>query len=216
MTRWSYGFARYLLHVQATGRWTGTETWNSVACCLTFFQTLQFIEVLHCVVGLVPSSAIQTAMQIFSRLVVVWGILRPVVEARDSLGFPLLMSAWSVAEATRYSFYALNLYDLVPFLLTWARYTFFILLYPVGVTGELLAIYSALRPIARSGLYSLPMPNPLNVSFHFEVALVGIILSYIPFFPQLYFYMLAQRKKVLAGAGDAASKAAVEAAKKAK
>ena len=191
---------RFLLHVKTTGKWTGTEAFESVSVCLSIFQTLQFIEVLHCVVGLVPSNAIQTAMQIASRLVVVWGILWPVTESRNSLGFPLLMSAWSVAEATRYSYYALNLYDLVPYLLTWARYTFFIVLYPVGVTGELLAIYSSLAVIARTGLFSIPMPNPLNVSFYYEYALVGVMLSYIPFFPQLYFYMLAQRKKILSGA----------------
>lgn len=191
------------MHVQKTGKWTGTETWNAVSTCLTIFQTLQFIEVFHCVVGLVPSNAIQTAMQIFSRLVVVWGILRPVVETRDSTGFPLLMTAWSLAEATRYIYYALNLYDMVPHFITWCRYSFFIILYPIGVTGELLAIYSSLGYIARTGLYSLPMPNPLNASFYYHYALIAIMASYVPFFPQLYMYMLSQRKKFLGG-GSAA------------
>lgn len=208
---------QFLLHVQRGGKWTGSETWAVVEVGLTIFQTLQFIEVAHCVVGLVPSNPIQTAMQIFSRLVVVWGILRPVPEARDSIGFPLLMTAWSLAEASRYIYYALNLYDRVPHFLTWIRYSLFIVLYPMGVTGELLAILSSLPIISRTGLYSLPLPNPANVSFHYEVALIGIMLSYIPFFPQLYFYMLGQRKKFLGvGAQAAAAKAAVESAKKAK
>lgn len=180
-----------------TKQWTGTETWRVVETVLTLFQTLQFIEVAHCVVGLVPSSAAQTAMQIFSRLLVVWGVLRPVADARQSIGFPLLMTAWSIAETSRYIYYALNLYDAVPYILTWIRYTFFIALYPMGVTGELLCILATLGHYARTEQYSLLMPNPLNISFHFNWFLIGIMFSYIPLFPQLYFYMLGQRKKFL-------------------
>src|SRR5689334_51237 len=88
--------------------------WDHVATIITLFQTLQAIEVLHCVIGLVPSNAFQTAMQIFSRLVLVWGILRPVPEARASLGVPLLLGAWGLAECTRYIYYALNIYDIIP------------------------------------------------------------------------------------------------------
>jgi very-long-chain (3R)-3-hydroxyacyl-CoA dehydratase len=130
-----------------------------------------------------------------------------VAETRDSAGFPLLMTAWSIAEATRYIYYALNLYDLVPHFITWCRYSFFIILYPIGVTGELLTIYASLPVIAKKGLYSLPMPNPLNASFYYHYALIGIMASYIPFFPQLYFYMLGQRKKFLGSGGGAKSEA---------
>ena len=140
-------------------------------------------------------------MQIASRLIVVWGILRPVPESQDSIGLPLLMTAWSIAEATRYIYYALNIYDLVPNFITWCRYTFFIALYPMGVAGELLAIVSALPHIIRRGLFAIPLPNPLNISFYYEYLLYGVMLSYIPLFPQLYFYMLGQRKKFV-GAVD--------------
>lgn len=67
----------------------------------------------------------------------------------------------------------------------------------MGMTGELLIIYAALEPIAKSGLYSLPMPNPVNASFYYHYALVVMMFSYIPFFPQLYLYMLSQRRKFL-------------------
>jgi very-long-chain (3R)-3-hydroxyacyl-CoA dehydratase len=164
---------------------------------VTFFQTLQAIEVVHCVIGLVPSNAIQTAMQILSRLIVVWGILRPVVESQDSIGLPLLMTAWSFAEATRYIYYALNIYDAVPYFVTWCRYSFFIVLYPVGVTGELVTIVSALPHIMKRSLFAIPLPNPINVSFYYEYLLYIVMLSYLPFFPQLYGYMLTQRKKFL-------------------
>lgn len=191
----------FLLHVKSSGDWI-KGSFDTVAFGLTFFQTLQLLEVLHCVVGLVPSDPIQTAMQIFSRLVVVWGILRPVEESRLSLGVPLLLTAWSIAEMTRYLYYALNIYDIVPSILTWCRYTFFIILYPMGVTGELLTIISALPTIYAKSLYAIKLPNFANISFYYEYALILIMLSYIPFFPQLYFYMLRQRKKFVGGSVD--------------
>jgi len=199
---WSYGFIRFIQHIQ---KGSHEGSWNAVSNIITFFQTLQSLEVLHCVVGLVPSNAIQTAMQIASRLIIVWGILLPVVEARDSIGVPLLLFAWSIAEATRYIYYALNIYDKVPGFLTWCRYSFFILLYPIGVSGELISIVAALPYIIRHSLFAIALPNPLNVSFYYEYLLYGVMASYIPFFPQLYFYMLNQRKKFLGS--DPAKKA---------
>ena len=43
------------------------------------------------------------------------------------------------------------------------------------------------------------MPNSLNMTFNFYYVLIAIMLSYIPLFPQLYFHMIAQRKKVIGG-----------------
>lgn len=178
LIRWSYGLYLFAKYTITKGSYIGV--WPHIAFTLTLFQTLQSVEVVHCVLKLVPSNAVQTAMQIASRLILVWGILRPVPESRDSLGLPLLMTAWSIAEATRYLYYALNIYDIVPRILVWARYSFFIILYPVGVTGELWAIISALPFIWKSSMLSLPLPNPLNVSVYYSWILYGIMASYIP------------------------------------
>jgi very-long-chain (3R)-3-hydroxyacyl-CoA dehydratase len=206
---WSYGMVRFLTHL-TDNNGNYKLSWNHVATSVTFFQTLQAIEVLHCIIGLVPSNAVQTAGQIFSRLVVVWGILRPVSESRDSLGVPLLLFAWSLAELTRYIYYALNIYNIIPKFVVWCRYTFFIALYPIGVTGELLTIISSLPFIRKRLLFSLPLPNILNVSVYYDLILIGIMLSYIPFFPQLYLYMLKQRKKFLGGSDSESSSGATK------
>eukprot|EP00064_Thunnus_orientalis_P006547 superscaffoldBa00000686_g6565 len=78
-------------------------------------------------------------------------------------------------------------------------YNLFIILYPVGVAGELLTIYAALPFVRRSGMYSMRLPNKYNVSFDYYYCLIIIMLSYIPLFPQLYFHMLRQRRRVLHG-----------------
>ena len=43
---------------------------------------------------------------------------------------------------SRYSLYAIQLVGTPPYLLTWLRYSFFIVAYPTGVAGELLCSYA--------------------------------------------------------------------------
>lgn len=169
---------------------------------LKWFQTIQLIEVLHCAVGLVKSSAIQTFMQILSRIIIVWLALVPFPETRNIYGHQMILWAWPLAETTRYIYYALNLMKLNVYIVTWARYSFFIGLYPLGVSGELLILYKLIKIVTMTGVYDYLLPNKLNISFQANVAILLLMLSYIPFFPQLYFYMLSQRKKFLGGAGS--------------
>uniref|UniRef100_W5M3L3 Very-long-chain (3R)-3-hydroxyacyl-CoA dehydratase n=1 Tax=Lepisosteus oculatus TaxID=7918 RepID=W5M3L3_LEPOC len=112
----------------------------------------------------------------------------------------LFVVAWTITEIIRYSFYTFSLLNHLPYLIKWARYTLFIVLYPMGVTGELLTIYAALPYVRETGMYSIRLPNKFNFSFDYYTFLILTMVSYIPLFPQLYFHMLRQRKKVLAPA----------------
>jgi very-long-chain (3R)-3-hydroxyacyl-CoA dehydratase len=83
------------------------------------------------------------------------------------------------------------------------RYNFFIILYPVGITGELICCYKtweyfkALGPAeSRPSWTYYPMPNKFNISFIYEdVIFVCIPLFYILGFPGLYKHMWVQRSK---------------------
>ena len=97
-------------------------------------------------------------------------------------------------------FYLANLVGLKASLLVFLRYTLFIGLYPLGVTGELLCIFQAASKAGETGRWSYPMPNKFNFSFSFQFFLLLVMLSYLPIFPQLYLHMFAQRKKVLSPA----------------
>ncbi|XGW33537.1 hypothetical protein V3C99_017723 [Haemonchus contortus] len=177
------------------------QLYTSVEAEVKLFQTLAILEiffhVVHALLGLVRSPVGTTIMQVTSRVVLVWPILHTCSIARGSVGVPMLLMAWSVTEVVRYSYYALALFNAVPYFLTWIRYTFFIVLYPLGVTGELLTLFASLPEVHEKKYYSLEMPNALNMGISFYWVLIGIALSYIPGFPQLYLYMFAQRKKVL-------------------
>ncbi|XP_064419311.1 very-long-chain (3R)-3-hydroxyacyl-CoA dehydratase 2 [Latimeria chalumnae] len=166
---------------------------------LKFFQTGALLEVLHCAVGIVPSSVVLTGFQVMSRVFLTWAVTHSVKEVQREDGVLLFIIAWTVTEIIRYSFYTFSLLNHLPYLIKWARYTLFIVLYPMGVTGELLTIYAALPAVRQSGMYSVTLPNKYNFSFDYYTFLILVMISYIPIFPQLYFHMLHQRRKVLAG-----------------
>ncbi|VDK54145.1 unnamed protein product [Anisakis simplex] len=174
-----------------------SKIYESVELELQIFQTAAILEIVHAAIGIVRSPVGTTAIQVFSRVTVVWMVLYKVVSARDSIGVPMLLLAWSITEVVRYSYYALSLINSVPRLLVWMRYTFFIILYPMGASGEVFTMFAALPEVALRKHFTIEMPNAANVTFSFWWYLIGLILFYVPGFPQMYFYMFGQRKKVL-------------------
>ncbi|KAL4218276.1 hypothetical protein ACF0H5_023012 [Mactra antiquata] len=175
--------------------------YQKVAPLLNIFQTAAVLEIFHCAVGLVKSSVMMTGFQVFSRVMLTWGVVYSVTMVHDIFGVFMFLFAWTVTEIIRYSFYVFAMAGEVPYFLKWCRYTFFIVLYPIGVTGELLAIWGSLNYVKMSNIYSYDLPNVYNMSFSYYYFLIGCMVMYIPVFPQLYMYMLAQRKKVIGG-GD--------------
>uniref|UniRef100_A0A1I7X5Y3 Bestrophin homolog n=1 Tax=Heterorhabditis bacteriophora TaxID=37862 RepID=A0A1I7X5Y3_HETBA len=59
-------------------------------------------------------------------------------------------------------------------------YTFFIVLYPLGVTGELLTLTSSLPEVAEKKYFTFEMPNAVNMGISFWWILVVSALFYIP------------------------------------
>lgn len=90
-----------------------------------------------------------TLMQVYSRMFVVWALIEGVAGVQDNLGVLVVSYAWGITEVIRYAYYFFSLLDAVPYFLTWCRYTFFYILYPVGV---LVSCY-ILATCALCGLY---------------------------------------------------------------
>lgn len=61
------------------------------------------------------------------------------------------------------------------------RYTLFYILYPVGVTGELICTYSAVKYAnSHPEAWSYRLPNSWNFIFSYQILLITVMLSYIP------------------------------------
>jgi len=188
-----------------TSSGTDVSLYDTVKWPLIIFQNAAVLEILHAATGIVPSNPVVTLQQVFSRVMVVCGVTMPTIAARNTVGLPLALLAWCITEIIRYSYYALNLVNAVPHFLVWLRYTTFIALYPIGVTGELLCLYAAQNEINKTGLWTIELPNSYNFSFHYRHFLLLVMLLYIPFFPQLYLHMFSQRKKILGNGGKSKS-----------
>lgn len=171
--------------------------WDTVKLMTNIFQNAAVLEILHAAFRLVPSNVAITTFQVFSRVFLVCGVLLATPTGPQSPGLPLALVAWSVTEIIRYLYYTLNLVGAVPYFLVWCRYTFFIILYPLGVTGELLCLYAAQNYVANNNMWSLSMPNFLNATFSYNYFLLFVMFLYIPLFPQMYLHMLSQRRKII-------------------
>lgn len=153
MAGWSsIGYAIFKEMVTGDGNYK--ILYHNVERQLKFFQTAAILEVVHCAIGLVPSSAILTFFQVLSRVAVLWGVMVPIVKVQINLGCAMLLVAWTITEIIRYSYYAFSLLGYMPYVLVYLRYTLFIVLYPIGVTGELLSIIRALPIVKQTELYT--------------------------------------------------------------
>ncbi|ORX44243.1 PTPLA-domain-containing protein [Hesseltinella vesiculosa] len=151
---------------QSQGNWT--HVFDATWPLLQIVQTCALFEVFHSLIGWVRAPFMTTLMQVLSRLLLVWGVnyLFPQIHTHGS--YTTMIIAWCIAELVRYSFYAFNLVTgSVPFAISWARYNFFLVLYPLGVGSELMMIYQSL-PFADK-------VHPFYVYF-----LVGSALTYVP------------------------------------
>ncbi len=152
---------------------------------LNMAQGLAVLEIVHTVLKWVKSPVASTVAQVSSRLLVLVLINIFKGDAQltslTTIGVITVSIAWSVTEIVRYSFYAAQLLNSLPPWLLWMRYTFFIVLYPMGVTGEWLIIGS---PVIEKGF-------ALNA---YNLFVVFLLVSYVYYFPVLYRYMWKQRK----------------------
>lgn len=137
---------------------------------------------MHAATGLVKSNPVITTFQVLSRVVVVCLVIQatPAAYAAASFGLPLALLAWSVTEIIRYGYYFTSILGFVPHILVWLRYTTFIALYPIGVTGELLCFYAAQKYAANTDAWSYALPNKWNFTFSYHYFLLTVMFLYIP------------------------------------
>ena len=172
------------------------EIFSDTHIILEFCQYGAFLEIIHAILGIVKTRLLPTVMQISVRIFIV--ILLQFVPSSVSNGYLLIWFAWSSIEVVRYSFYALKLLQKdansfnIPYFLTWCRYTFFIVLYPIGTAGEMMTIWNAQKDFSK---YIIWGNNNFNISV--STLFYPLYILYIPALTFMYGYLFKQRKKVL-------------------
>ena len=172
------------------------EIFSDTHIILEFCQYGAFLEIIHAILGIVKTRLLPTVMQISVRIFIV--ILLQFVPSSVSNGYLLIWFAWSSIEVVRYSFYALKLLQKdansfnIPYFLTWCRYTFFIVLYPIGTAGEMMTIWNAQKDFSK---YIIWGNNNFNISV--STLFYPLYILYFPALTFMYGYLFKQRKKVL-------------------
>ena len=163
-------------HLRAGAPGGGAGLWRALEAPLALAQTAALAEVAHAALGLVRAPVGTTAVQVWSRVWLLWGVLKlaPAVAAAPlrlgrlgpfpdlglglpqavplQLGLESLVLAWALTEVLRYAFFAVKLAAEVPLLsplLLWLRYSTFTVLYPLGIASELVLAGRAVGLMAK-------------------------------------------------------------------
>eukprot|EP00928_Gymnodinium_smaydae_P032552 TRINITY_DN23544_c0_g3_i3.p1 TRINITY_DN23544_c0_g3~~TRINITY_DN23544_c0_g3_i3.p1 ORF type:complete len:779 (+),score=181.98 TRINITY_DN23544_c0_g3_i3:83-2419(+) len=171
--------------------------WEQVRAPLTVAQTAMLLEIVHAVLGLVPSPVVTVAVQVLSRIFILWGHLYWVPACQQHWSLFSMVFAWSITETVRYAFYFTGLLGSVPYPIFWLRYSLFVVLYPTGIASELMQ--------AICGMSHWHSANPL----WFRMSVL-VLFSYIPGSPLLIGNMWSNREKSLKKRAAESQPAAVE------
>lgn len=158
---------------------------------LTQLEMVTVLEVFHAGLSLTPSHPCPSTLQFAGRMAAVGlaGIGTAELKGNDNchLAFIVMSIAWSLADITRYLYYVQGWLlggRKVGGGLTWARYSLFLVLYPIGFVAEAF-LFNALRLVKASE------KNPMQYW----------ILGYLCIFPvaflMMYWHMLKQRSRNL-------------------
>ena len=191
---WSFFFFRGVLNLINFN--SLQEMYSNTHIILECCQYGAFLEIIHAITGIVKTSILSTSIQIIGRISIV--LLLQFVPVEVSYGYLIIFFAWSSIEIVRYSYYILNLIKKnysnfnIPYLLIWCRYTFFIVLYPIGSFGEMLIIYNAQKYFNKIILWK---NNVFNI--YVGNLFYPIYILFLPGLIFMYGYLFKQRKKVL-------------------
>ncbi|KAI8520019.1 hypothetical protein Bbelb_032760 [Branchiostoma belcheri] len=202
---WSYVlflFLRHLLHTLPSPTWY-EGVYGTVKDPLKASLPVSLIfEVLHAATGLVPSGVVPTALQMSARVFMVWGVAHLVPQIQTTAYISLFVVPWCLAEVTRYPYYVTTVLGVKSQALLWCRYSFFIVLYPMGAFGEVLTMYAALSPIKEGALNLAGIPSSLQGAFQYYYYLVvAFLLAWAPCWWPINMHMFRQRKKALGRPG---------------
>ncbi len=159
-------------------------------------QALSAMEVLHAMLGLAGGGVAAAFIQALGRNAVLFGTLPYTTTVPCSVSTALL-AAWAFSDIARYSFYISGLIGQTPKFLLWARYSLFLVLYPIGFAAEWMIYYLTLAEVDEKAIHAVRLPNSWNFAFDFGTWNRFVLASYAYFATSMYLYMMRQRKRKL-------------------
>ena len=176
----------------------GEHLYPTVISTLMVAEGIQFLEVIHVILGWSKGDFVSTLFQNLGRWIILFIVVIPHESAHALPSFVMVCFTWSAIEVIRYPYYILQVLNRGVELMTWLRYTAWIPLYPAGILAEVLTILYSIPEIRREGKFDLNLPNELNFSFNLSVVLqyYTVILVFL-FGPRMFYHMYKQSFKKL-------------------
>jgi len=165
------------------------QVWGAMGLSIHAAQWAMSLEMVHAKLKFVSSPFFTTCLQVTSRLLLMVVIMgAPSVSATWHCG--MMAISWSLVEVARYAFYLNGLLGPggqtgVLFPIFWLRYSLFAILYPTGITGEVLTMVAALSDAAFGTALGGYAPLLVKAS----------LAAYAPGSPFMYMNMVGNRKK---------------------
>lgn len=154
------------------------HTYDIVGNPMKFVQLLQFLEVIHPLLGYTKTNILMSLMQVGSRSFVLFVLIEGEKRMQTKSIVFYLFIVWSVVELIRYLYYITQLLNVEIYFLTWLRYTIWIPLFPLVVICEGIVVIFNVPYSQETQRFNIPLPNALNFHFHF------------PTFLRLYLFLL--------------------------
>lgn len=148
---------------------------------LAYLQTVALLEVLHAAFGWVRSGVISNVIQIASRLFVVW-VAGVFGGSGKHWAYGMMSVAWALSDLTRYAYYLTQLTKISVPVLKWARYNFFLVLYPVGTLGEAILIFLARLKWSKDMVLSYGLLAVLAIYTPGKREYINLFFSFLFFF----------------------------------
>ena len=142
---------------------------------IKFLNLMQILEIINPLVGYTTGSALLPAIQLSGRTFFIFLLIDRQEEMQAHYATFYLLLVYTLSELLRYPYYMLHIYKVNIRLVTWVRYTAWMLLYPLGFLFEAIIIYRSIPLLEASGKLSISLPNAANFAF------------YMPAFLSLYF-----------------------------
>lgn len=163
------------------------RSWATVGMPIKVAQLIQYLEVLHALVGYTRGSALFPMMQVTGRNFILFGYIDGEERIQSKPIVMCLFIVWSSVEIIRYPYYILTLNNSEVRLLTWLRYSVYVLLYPLGFMCEGLVMLIGLFYLDDKKRLSIELPNRWNFTF----SMINVTKFYMTFvfLPGLYIVM---------------------------
>lgn len=175
-------------------------SYQKVGFFLKIMQTLQCVEIIHPLLGLVKGGPLMPFLQIGGRMFILYMMVDWEPKIHPQPVVFVLIFVWSLIENIRYPYYFLQLFNTEIAFLSWLRYNAWIICYPIGWTCEMIICCKNVTMIEESGKWSMQMPNPINFSLDFALALkIYIYFVTTPGIVVLLAHMYKNRKVKLYG-----------------